>query len=1484
MKCRSVACVWSGTPPSLHRVAAAAVLAHPPTLYTGGADGSIFWWNISGTDSQPELKPIAMLCGHAAPIADLAICNPTAVPGDVNTDHSINSVADSTADGCGALVSACTDGVLCVWSRGSGHCRRRRKLAPWAGSPSVIQTLPLNPRYVCVGCSFSASLNLAEHGSVDYADELLVDRDSHHKRPPKCTIVIVDTYTLAITQTVFHGNLAIGLPIFMTAFSSLEDREKQSVILADSHGMLQSIPISRHPQSAGEDDSGIHKNDSQPKITVLAEGFSEIPVLSCAAQGDLIVFLSHDHCIFQLVDTGAVIGDLYFANDFSSHGATDKLPVIGSTFLGGSYKGTLLNEVDTDKALAANFILWNRKGFSIMYHISYLNKVFQCKPFCSIPAASHPDDVNVRFQYIQLSHNLLRVESYCFHFKEPFQWKSCITMWSVPRKDANSDKSFHQCKMLGRGPSSVEWIPFIDSSWQHEAEYQNGIACELGSSQGDIFIIKDTNKIHSEGRNCDIADTRGIVSSSMVISEDLYAPYAVAYGYLNGEIEVVRFDVVHVLDSYSGNGVNSDVIKQPFCGHTSAVICLASHRMLGSAKGWNFRHVLISGSMDCTIRIWDLDAGTSIAVMHQHVAPVRQIILPPIGTDRPWSDCFLSVGDDGCIALASLQTLRVERMFPGHPSNPTRVVWDGIRGYLACLCRSYAGASDANDVLCIWDIKTGSRERVLRGTASHSMYEHFCKEVSKDSVADFACKNTSASSLLIPISEDVGYSRSHLKNLEKSRTSVNGVASFTKMIESDDSKALGMNEILIRLSEPTPFLENIKHSIKCSCPFPGVAALSFDLASLMLPFQRDGHCGSSGGKEGEIHQGTEIGDKDSGPDMNETVNDSTAESDLIRSFEENIIRFSLSFLHSWDVDTELDQLLKTDMKLKKPENFIVSSGLVGDKGALTLTFPGINAVLELWKLSSEFCALRSLTMVSLAQRMVSLWHSCSAASSALAAFYTRNFVEKVPDIKPPSLQLLVSFWQDDIEHVRMAARSLFHCAASRAIPKPLCSEKTSEHVKFMSSLNATEENRLNSTKEEGMSETQEILQFEDSTIVAWLESYELQDWISCVGGTGQDAMTSHIIVAAALAIWYPSLVKPTLAQLVVHHLVKLVMAMNGKYSCTAAELLAEGMDETWKTCIESEIPQLIGDIFFQIECVSGTSASPAVPNTIIRETLIGILLPSLVMADIHGFLTAIESQIWSTASDSPVHLVALTTLIRVLRGAPKNMAQYLDKVINFILQTMDPSNLVMRKTCLQSSMTTLKEVVRVFPMVALNDTSTRLAVGDAIGDVKNASIRVYDMQSVAKIKVLDASAPLALPSLLGGQSGLALTTVISALSFSPDGEGLVAFSEHGLMIRWWSLGSAWWERLSRNYVPVQCTKLIFVPPWEGFSPKTARTSVIASIMGSDGPTSLKEHLKSEMENLKYLIQNLDLSYRLEWVGNRKVLLTRHGLELGTFQL
>ncbi|GJS08584.1 hypothetical protein Tco_0365380 [Tanacetum coccineum] len=56
-------------------------------------------------------------------------------------------------------------------------------------------------------------------------------------------------------------------------------------------------------------------------------------------------------------------------------------------------------------------------------------------------------------------------------------------------------------------------------------------------------------------------------------------------------------------------------------------------------------------------------------------------------------------------------------------------------------------------------------------------------------------------------------------------------------------------------------------------------------------------------------------------------------------------------------------------------------------------------------------------------------------------------------------------------------------------------------------------------------------------------------------------MTSHVVVAVVLAVWYPNLVKPSLAMFCVHSLLKLVIAMNDKYSSTSTEILAEGIED-----------------------------------------------------------------------------------------------------------------------------------------------------------------------------------------------------------------------------------------------------------------------------------------------------------------------------------
>ncbi|XVF51412.1 hypothetical protein PTKIN_Ptkin04bG0183300 [Pterospermum kingtungense] len=1279
MKCRSVACIWSGTPP-VHRVTATAALNNPPTLYTGGSDGSILWWNLSDSGFHSGIKPVAMLCGHAAPIADLDICCPVVVSGEQNTDYSSNVALNSSFDHDGALISACTDSMLCVWSRGSGHCRHRKKLPPWVGSPSIIHTLPWNPRYACVGCCFIDTAHLSDHHLIESVErgETSMDKGSQNRKPAKCTVVIVDTYNLTIVQSVVHGNLSIGPLKFMDVFSSLDDGEKHFSLMADSFGKLQLVSLSKDSHQGGEGEI-VSRNSSQPEIETWEDVLVEAgQVVSIITSRNIVATVLKNRSIFRQLGSAITIGMILFMDSvLCTEVDCGQSHVVGAMFLESNSSGNV--QITGETCESENFLVWSNRGSAVLYTISYLNNTFISEPLCEIPAASYPIDARLSFSFVQLRQIILRVESVCYNVEDPFQWRPHVTIWSLHQKNDERRKLFHECRMLGEGVSFLGWIS--GATLDHKNESLGRCNTKLTSTQSSVSFSETVNSICADDSCCYTVPKGQIVSSSMVISENLYAPSAIVYGFFSGEIQVVWFNLFWRLDSPAGSPrleVDSHISRQIFAGHTGAILCLAAHRMC------------------------------------------------------PWSDCFLSVGEDSCVALTSLETLRVERTFPGHPNYPAKVVWDGARGYIACLCRDHSRISDAIDVLYIWDVKTGSRERILRGTAAHSMFDHFCKEISMMSVSgSLLSGNTSVSLLLLPIHEDGSLSQHNLNNSE-------GGATLSKKTVSSTSLS-NISKVNSEKAPPiTPLVfRTRKQPIKCFCPYPGIATLSFDLAALINPCQKQELIGKDGDKRENSYKKEQASKTFSphhmtygdGFNINRSSTDAIEEHDWIKLLEEYLVRFSLSFLHLWDVDCELDELLITDMKLKRPNDFVVSSGLQGDKGSLTLTFPGFTASLELWKSSSEFCAMRSLTMVSLAQHMISLSHSSSAASSALAAFYTRNFADKFPDIKPP------------------------------------------------------------------------LLQAEEAELLAWLESYQMQDWISCVGGTSQDAMTSHIIVAAAL------------------------------FSSTAAELLAEGMETTWKACIGSEVPRSIGDIFFQIECGSGPSAdsaggNPAVPASI-RETLVETLLPSLAMADIPGFLTVIESQIWSTASDSPVHLVSLTTLIRVVRGSPRSLVQYLDKVVNFILQTMDPGNSVMRKTCFQRSMTALMEVIRVFPMVAMNEGSTKLAFGDAIGDINSAIIRVYDMQSFG------CKWTSGLPTLLSGAPEMSVTSVISALSFSPDGEGLVAFSEHGLVIRWWSLESVWWEKLSRNLVPARCTKVIFVPPGEGFSPNTSRSTIMGSVLGHD---------------------------------------------------
>jgi WD40 repeat protein len=111
--------------------------------------------------------------------------------------------------------------------------------------------------------------------------------------------------------------------------------------------------------------------------------------------------------------------------------------------------------------------------------------------------------------------------------------------------------------------------------------------------------------------------------------------------------------------------------------------------------------LLVSGSSDCTLWIWDVETGEARAVLEGHEGPVRACVFLPGGTH------LISASADGTLRIWDVASAATRRVLTGHAGEVT--------GCASFPCGRRALSASSDGTLRVWDLETGAQAAVLTG-------------------------------------------------------------------------------------------------------------------------------------------------------------------------------------------------------------------------------------------------------------------------------------------------------------------------------------------------------------------------------------------------------------------------------------------------------------------------------------------------------------------------------------------------------------------------------------------------------------------------------------------------------------------------------------------------------------------------------------------------------------------------------------------------
>lgn len=225
------------------------------------------------------------------------------------------------------------------------------------------------------------------------------------------------------------------------------------------------------------------------------------------------------------------------------------------------------------------------------------------------------------------------------------------------------------------------------------------------------FVSSDSSQIASEG----LFDAYATVTSSIHIAE----LNKLVAGCDDGKLLI--FHATDLIVSYFFKQRRPDPVH--LIAHKGAIRCISHPHTEHPLYKEN---VLVTGSDDFTVCVWDIFKNELIHQFSIHSGPVLRLLTPPTGCGNAQTIC--SVSADHSVAILNLNARRCTFLASQHPFPVVAVRWKPTHNVLLVKC--------FDGTVFVWELKTGVLDRIVCGLAAEEVV-YDCDQPDEDKLWDF---------------------------------------------------------------------------------------------------------------------------------------------------------------------------------------------------------------------------------------------------------------------------------------------------------------------------------------------------------------------------------------------------------------------------------------------------------------------------------------------------------------------------------------------------------------------------------------------------------------------------------------------------------------------------------------------------------------------------------------------------------------------------